>query len=75
MGTHVIHAEWIGKHIRSATIQGIVVDETKNTIVVQTTKGVKRIQKRGNVFEIDGQKVQGDKVLAAPEDRIKIKTE
>jgi len=75
MNTHVIHAEWIGKHIRvnKMAIEGIVVDETKNTIVVQTTKGVKTVQKHGNVFEIEGQKVQGDDVLAAPEDRVKIK--
>ena len=81
MGNPVIHAEWIGKHIRviSATnptikgLEGIVVDETRNTIVVETAKGVKRVQKHGSVFEINGEEVVGEDVLAAPEERIKLK--
>ena len=81
MGNHVIHAEWIGKHIRVITatnkmiqgLEGIVVDETRNTVVVETAKGVKRVQKHGSVFDIDGHEVVGDDVLAAPEERIKIK--
>jgi ribonuclease P protein subunit POP4 len=83
MGTHVIHAEWIGKHAKviSATnkalagIEGIIVDETRNTIIIQTEQGVKRVQKHGAVFEIDGQEIEGDKVLAAPEERIKLKVD
>jgi ribonuclease P protein subunit POP4 len=81
MSTHVIHAEWIGKHIRVINaanpsqkgIEGVVVDETRNTIVVQTTTGVKRVQKHGSVFEVNGHEVEGDEVLAAPEERIKLK--
>lgn len=81
MSTQVIHAEWIGKHIRviNATnpsqkgLEGIVVDETRNTVVVETSQGVKRVQKHGSVFEIDGNEVEGDEVLAAPEERVKIK--
>ncbi len=80
MSTHVIHAEWIGKHIcvitasnPSQKVEGIVVDETRNTIVVETARGVKRVQKHGSVFEIDGQEIAGDDVLAAPEERVKIK--
>ncbi len=79
MGTRVIHAEWIGKHVRvtKATnpniqgMEGTVVDETQNTITVETTKGVKRVPKHGSVFEINGETVKG--VLASPEDRIRIK--
>jgi len=82
MSTHVIHAEWIGKHIRiitatnpTAKIEGIVVDETRNTIVVETTKGLKRVQKHGSVFEINGEEITGDDVLATPEERIKLKVD
>lgn len=81
MGKNIIHAEWIGKHatVAKATnktligIEGTVVDETKNTISIETPSGVKNVQKRGTVFTIDGQEVPGDKVLASPEERIKLK--
>lgn len=81
MDKQLIHAEWIGKHIRVITaanpsqqgMEGIVVDETRNTIVVETAKGVKRVQKHGTLFEIDGQEITGDEVLVAPEERIKLR--
>jgi len=81
MSKNIIHAEWIGKNIRvtKATnkslekIDGKVVDETKFTITIGTKFGNKRIQKSGTEFEIDGKIVQGDKVLSAPEERIKLK--
>jgi RNase P/RNase MRP subunit p29 len=77
----IIHAEWTGKHVRIVTasnpsqkgIEGVVVDETRNTIAIQTAKGIKRVQKHGTMFEIDGHEVDGEEVLAAPEERIKIK--
>ena len=81
MGNQIIHAEWTGKHVRVATaanpsqkgMEGVVVDETRNTVIIETEKGIKRVQKHGTVFEIDGHEVAGDEVLAAPEERIKLK--
>lgn len=81
MGKHLIHAEWIGKHatVVSSTnpankgIQGDIVDETKNTVSIDTPRGVKKVQKRGSVFEINGQTVRGDDALVRPEERIKLK--
>ena len=81
MNNQVIHAEWIGKHIRVINaanpiitgLDGIIVDETRNTIVVETAKGVKRVQKHGSLFAIDGHEVTGDDILVAPEERIRIK--
>ena len=81
MGNNVIHAEWIGKHVKvlaasnthHAGIEGMVVDETQNTIVIQTEWGVKRVPKHGSVFTINGTEVPGDEVLVAPEERIKLK--
>jgi len=78
--TNVIHAEWIGKYAKvisstnqSLGIEGMIVDETRNTVVIETQKGVKKVQKHGTVFEIEGEEVSGDDVLAAPEERIKLK--
>lgn len=81
MSTNVIHAEWVGKHAKIIEaknpslkgMEGIVVDETRNTVIIETEKGIKKMPKQGTVFEIDGQEVQGEEVLAAPEERIKLK--
>lgn len=59
-------------------IQGQIVDETKNVMVIKTDKGNKKIQKKDSefIFTIpDGKKVKvsGSLLLAKPEDRIKIK--
>jgi len=59
-------------------IKGTVIDETKNTIVVETNKGFKKIQKKGStfIFEIpSGKRVKviGDKIAVRSEERIKLK--
>jgi ribonuclease P protein subunit POP4 len=59
-------------------IRGLIVDETKNTLIIETGKGLKKIQKNGSVFifEIpDGKKVKvdGKKIVARPEERVKLK--
>ncbi len=59
-------------------IKGVVIDETRNTIVIRTKRGDKRIEKRGRVFRFwldDGSvvDVNGDSIVARPEDRIKKK--
>ena len=56
---------------------GRIVDETRNTFVIETEQGEeKRIPKSGNMFIFvleDGTRarIRGDKLLARPEDRIK----
>jgi ribonuclease P protein subunit POP4 len=59
-------------------IKGIVVDETKNLVVVETSKGLKRIQKKGaefifNIPEGKRVKVKGNKIAVRPEERLKLK--
>ncbi|MFH0928766.1 MAG: ribonuclease P protein component 1 [Candidatus Aenigmatarchaeota archaeon] len=59
-------------------IKGLVVDETKNMLAIETKEGLKRIQKKGSqfIFKIpDGKKVKvdGKRIMARPEDRIKLK--
>jgi ribonuclease P protein subunit POP4 len=59
-------------------ISGLVVDESKNTLTIETDKGIKKIQKRGTVIIFqtpDGKKVKvsGNKIVARPEERIKLK--
>ena len=59
-------------------ISGMIVNETKNLITIKTTKGTKKVQKNGSTFMItlpDRKKVKvdGDRLVAKPEDRIKLK--
>lgn len=52
-------------------ISGVIVDESKQMLYIQTRKGIRMIAKRGTRFEIDGHPVNGDDILYRPEDRIK----
>jgi len=60
-------------------IDGRVVDETQNTVVIETDKGEKRIQKKGTkfVFQIHYNsipkkvQVEGNLLHSQPENRIK----
>lgn len=80
MGKDFTHAEWTGKHCKVMSsknlshngVEGTIVDETKNVIVIQTTKGDKKVPKHGTTFSIEGNDVNGDEVLASPEERIKL---
>jgi ribonuclease P protein subunit POP4 len=59
-------------------IKGMVVDETKNLLVVETQDGIKKIQKIGSefIFTVPGGtrvKVRGKIIAKRHEDRVKIK--
>jgi ribonuclease P protein subunit POP4 len=55
-------------------LRGKVVDETKNTLVIQST-GLKRVAKQNATFKfsLDGVtvKVEGKSLIGRPEDRVK----
>jgi ribonuclease P protein subunit POP4 len=71
--------ELVGRHARVASssckgrrgTEGTVVDETENTLVLETAKGRKTIPKRGCVFEFPEGSVRGDAIAHRPEDRTK----
>ncbi len=55
-------------------LRGVVVDETKNTLRVETPRGEKTVPKQGTSFTFEvqgGTRVEGDDLLFRPEDRIK----
>jgi len=58
-------------------VKGLVVDETKNTLIIETEKGIKKIQKKGStfIFKISNEKVKvnGNKIAVRPEERLKLK--
>jgi len=57
-------------------IRGKIVDETRNTFLLETARGLKRIEKEGRTFRLwleDGSvvDVNGSYLVSRPEDRIK----
>ena len=56
-------------------IEGKVVDETKNMIVIEGRNGLKKVSKKGNTFLFNFNnhrvRVSGDLINFRPEDRIK----
>jgi RNase P/RNase MRP subunit p29 len=69
--------EFIGKKVsldfQNKTITGIIINETKFTFTIRTTKGDKKILKKGKDFKINNKKIDGNKILKRPEERIKCK--
>ena len=57
-------------------LEGKIVDETMQTLVIQSHEERKRVGKKGSVFRLRLDKqtvdVDGDTILVRPEDRIKI---
>ena len=55
-------------------VAGVVVDETRNTLLIDAAGREKRIAKQGSRFRFDvpgGAEVEGDEIRFRPEDRIK----
>jgi RNase P/RNase MRP subunit p29 len=79
----MIHsAEFIGaqiKVIKAANkslegMEGSIVDETKSTFKIINTKNQeKTLLKKGTVFLISDQRINGEDILRRPEERIKLK--
>ena len=71
--------EVLGKNIRIARSQnpsqvgicGLVIDETRNTIVLRSPTGIKRVLKGGLVLETDGRRVQGSSLAGRVHERLK----
>ena len=52
-------------------INGIIIDETKQTIKIKQEKMTKTIMKKNVIIEVDGRVVDGKTLLKRPEERIK----
>lgn len=73
--------EFLGKKIKiikspmkhQENLEGIIVDETKNTFTILTKDGEKKVLKSKREFLIEETKINGDKIQKRPEERIKIK--
>ena len=72
-----LRQELIGKPIvvEGTKISGTIINETKNTITIETTQGQKRVNKNNHEFIITTaqgkMRVAGQIIMVRPEDRIK----
>ena len=53
-------------------LRGKVLDETKNTLLILTDGKEKKILKKGNTFNINGNTLEGNQITKRPEERIKL---
>jgi ribonuclease P protein subunit POP4 len=80
---NVLRHEWIGRHVRVARatnpsltgVEGLCVDETRQTLRIETAHGVKSVPKAVAVFQLllpDGTAVEvdGGALVGAPERRL-----
>lgn len=69
--------ELIGKKVMVDTRYGTIIDETKNLLIIKVGKKVKKFIKKNHVFKIEHNgyvyAVNGKKIVARPEERIKMK--
>ena len=81
--TNIVRHEFIGLDVvvvdannkNLVGIKGEIVDETKNTFVIETVHGEKKVLKKGTSFQVRLEKqeiiIKGDILVGRPEDRIK----
>jgi len=80
----IVRCEFIGKKAKvvnsknkNMKIEGTIIDETKNMFIIREGDKKKKVTKKGNTFEIiiktNKVRINGDLLLARPEERIKMK--
>jgi len=52
-------------------IEGVIIDETKNTFIIKTNTGEKIVLKKDTEFNIDNEIIQGNKITKRLENRLK----
>ena len=67
--------EFIGKKAEidysGKKFEGTIIDETKNTLTLETKNKTIKIIKKSSIITINGKKINGEKITKRPEDRIK----
>ena len=71
-----LETEVIGSDCRSFVgMKGVIIDETKNTIEIRTDEGDRTVPKKGKTFSFNiedkNTTIQGDVLVARPQDRTK----
>ncbi len=69
----LLNHELIGLNVKvlGTGIEGRIIDETKNMLIIEHNHKKKKIIKNNNEFEFDGIKIDGKSLVGRPEERIK----
>ena len=75
----ILRIERIGQPVRALDascravrdLHGVIVDETKNTFLIQTQRGRKRVAKKGARFVFRFGTLEGNDIQHAPSERLK----
>lgn len=69
----LLKGELIGLKVKvlGVKIEGKIVDETRNMLIVEHENKKKKIIKNSNVFEFKGIKINGKSLIGRSEERIK----
>lgn len=74
---YFVKSELIGRKVKVGKHEGKIIDETKNMLIIETKKGIKKIPKKGKIFEFKYKgkkiKIEGNFLIGRPEERIKKK--
>ena len=70
-GQTKLDSEIIASKYAKEEFIGIIINETKNTITIQTSRGKKKLLKLNSIININNQKILGKDIIKRPEDRIK----
>ena len=66
---------FIGKKVKikfnENTFSGTIIDETKNTLLLEKENKVIRIIKKNSTITLNGKTIDSKKIIKRPEDRIK----
>jgi len=79
--SNIVRHELIGLRVKTGSFDGKVIDESRNVIVIEAGGSEKKIPKESSVFSFhipetgEWVKVDGNVIVARPEDRIKKKLE
>ncbi len=74
MRKELCRQELIGKAVEVSGFSGKIIDETKHMITIQCSdRKTRKFIKKNHTFKINGEEIQGTKINARPEERVKKK--
>ena len=65
----LLRTNLIGKKVQVKHILGTIIDETKNMLIIQTQKEIKKMPKKNNTFDIEGHTLNGNSLIGRIEER------
>jgi len=65
----LLRANLIGREVQVEHILGYIIDETRNMLIIQTQKEIKKMPKKNHTFTINGINLDGNSLIGRVEER------